>query len=229
MDNKQKKEKHINIIRNKEEYRKIKKNELVDMLISKDHELEEKEAKLEKIKKALINMQENEKNYKEQLIRMQADFENYKKREEKKRREFVEYANKDLICQLLSVMDNLERAVSYSQNKEHQPETIREGINGTLKEFRKILEKEGLSPIKAVGEKFDPYCHEAIMQVESDKYPEDTVIEEITKGYYLKSNVIRPSVVKVSKGKTDKDNDTEMDSSENSMDNNKNNNDNNND
>jgi len=229
MDNKQKKEKHRNIIKNKEEYSKIKKNELVDMLINKDNELEEKEEKLEKFKKALIDMQENEKNFKEQLIRMQADFENYKKREEKKKREFMEYANKDLICQLLSVMDNLERAVSYSQNKEHQPETIREGINGTLKEFRKILEKEGLSPIKAVGEKFDPYCHEAIMQVESDKYPEDTVIEEITKGYYLKSNVIRPSVVKVSKGKTDKDNDTDNNSSENSIDNNKKNNDNNND
>ena len=229
MDNKQKKDKHANITRNKEEYGKIKKNELVDMLIDKDNELKEKEEKLEKFKKALIDMQENEKNYQEQLIRMQADFENYKKREEKKKREFMEYANKDLICQLLSVMDNLERAVSYSQNKEHQSETIREGIKGTLKEFRKILEKEGLSPIKAIGEKFDPHCHEAIMLVESDKYPEDTVMEEITKGYYLKSNVIRPSVVKVSKGKTDKDNDTEMDSSENSMDNNKNNNDNNND
>lgn len=229
MDNRQKKEKDKNIIRNKEEYRKIKKSELVDMLINKDNELKEKEAKLEKFKKALLDMQENEKNYKEQLIRMQADFENYKKREEKKRREFMEYANKDLICQLLSVIDNLERAVSYSQNKEHQPETIKEGIKGTLKEFRKILEKEGLIPIKAVGEKFDPYCHEAIMQVESDKYPEDTVMEEITKGYYLKSNVIRPSVVKVSKGKTDKDNDIDSDSSENSIDNNKNNDNNNND
>ena len=61
MDNKQKKEKHTNIIRNKEEYSKIKKNELVDILIDKDNELQEKEAKLEKYKKALINMQENEK------------------------------------------------------------------------------------------------------------------------------------------------------------------------
>jgi len=229
MDNKQKNEKDKNMLKNKEEYRKMKKNELVDMLIDRDNELKEKQTKLEKFKKALIDMQENEKNYKEQLIRMQADFENYKKREEKKRREFMEYANKDLICQLLSVMDNLERAVSYSQNKEHQPETIREGIKGTLKEFRKILEKEGLTPIKAVGEKFDPYCHEAIMQVESDKYPEDTVMEEITKGYYLKSNVIRPSVVKVCKGKTDKNSDTDRDSSENSIDNNNKNNDNNND
>jgi len=229
MDNNQKNEKDKNMLKNKEEYRKMKKNELVDMLIDRDNELKEKQTKLEKFKKALIDMQENEKNYKEQLIRMQADFENYKKREEKKRREFMEYANKDLICQLLSVMDNLERAVSYSQNKEHQPETIREGIKGTLKEFRKILEKEGLTPIKAVGEKFDPYCHEAIMQVESDKYPEDTVMEEITKGYYLKSNVIRPSVVKVCKGKTDKNSDTDRDSSENSIDNNNKNNDNNND
>ncbi|MDI9596682.1 MAG: nucleotide exchange factor GrpE, partial [Atribacterota bacterium] len=80
-------------------------------------------------------------------------------------------------------------------------ESVKEGIEGILKELHKILEKEGLKPINAVGEKFDPYCHEAIMQVESDKFPEDIVTEEITKGYYLKSNVIRPSVVKVSKGK----------------------------
>lgn len=187
-----------------ENYKKMKKNELVDMLIDKNNELKKKEAKLEKFKKALIDMQENEKNYKEQLIRMQADFENYKKREEKKKQEFMEYAKQDLIYQLLSVIDNLERAASYTQNKEHQPETIEEGIKGTLKEFRSILQKEGLKPIKAVGEKFDPHCHEAIMQVESEQYPEDTVMEEISKGYYLKSKIIRPSLVKVSKGKPEK-------------------------
>ncbi len=149
-------------------------------------------------------MKENEKDYKAQLMRMQADFENYKKREEKKKKEFMEYAKQDLICQLLSVIDNLERAASYTQNKEHQPETIEEGIKGTLKEFRSILEKEGLKPVKAVGEKFDPHCHEAIMQVESEQYPEDTVMEEISKGYYLKSKIIRPSLVKVSKGEPEK-------------------------
>ncbi|MFW6148275.1 MAG: nucleotide exchange factor GrpE [Atribacterota bacterium] len=187
-----------------EKYKKMKKNELIEKLFSKKKELEKKEKELEKVKKEFNDMKENEKDYKAQLMRMQADFENYKKREEKKKKEFMEYAKQDLICQLLSVIDNLERAASYTQNKEHQPETIEEGIKGTLKEFRSILEKEGLKPVKAVGEKFDPHCHEAIMQVESEQYPEDTVMEEISKGYYLKSKIIRPSLVKVSKGEPEK-------------------------
>ena len=186
----------------KEEYNKMKKTELVDEISLKDEQLKnleesvkEKEAELEKIR-------ESEKSYKEQLIRMQADFENYQKREEKKKQEFIEYAKQDLICQLLSVIDNLERASYYTDthSNEKNVDNIREGLREILKLFGNILEKEGLKPIQAIGEKFDPYCHEAIMNVESEKYPEDTVAEELVKGYYLKSKVIRPSVVKVSKG-----------------------------
>ena len=229
MGSNQEKENNNRILANKENYKKMKKNDLIDELIARDNELKKKETQLEKIEEELTDMKRKEKYYRDQLIRMQADFENYQKREEKKKQEFMEYAKKDLICQLLSVIDNLERATSYAQNQEHQPETIREGIKSTLKEFRKILEKEGLKSIKAVGEKFDPYCHEAIMQVESDQYSEDTVMEEITKGYYLKSKVIRPSVVKVSKGRTGKELEKEIDETENSKNSNDKNKNNNND
>jgi molecular chaperone GrpE len=221
MDSKKKQEEmNEREIENRERYLKMKKKDLMVLLNNKDDELEKMESKLEEIEKNLAKKEENVQYYREQLIRMQADFENYKKREEKKKKEFIEFANKDLIYRLLSVMDNLERAASYSKNNEHEPESIREGLEGILKEFRKILEQEGVTPIKAVGEKFDPYCHEAIMQVESEKYPEDTVIEEITKGYHLKSQVIRPSVVKVSKGQSEEDKTTE----ENNVENYKNNN-----
>ena len=188
----------------RENYKKMKKSDLFNSFIHQNKELHNSKTKLEEVRKELKDAKENEKQYREQLIRMQADFENYKKREDNKKQEFMKYAKQDLICQLLSIIDNLERASSYTQNKEYQPETIEEGIKGTLKEFRNILEKEGLKQIKAVGEKFDPYCHEAIMQIESDQYPEDTVMEEISKGYYLNSKVIRPSLVKVSKGHPEK-------------------------
>lgn len=221
MDSKKKQEeKDEKEIDNKGRYLKMKKMDLVKLLDDKDEQLEKIESKLKKIEKELAQKEQNGKYYKEQLIRMQADFENYKKREEKKKKEFVEFANKNLICRLLSVVDNLERAASYSKNEDHKPESIKEGIEGILKEFRKILEQEGVSSINAVGKKFDPYCHEAIMQVESEKYPEDTVIEEITKGYYLKSQVIRPSVVKVSKGQSGQDETGEEDNVENSKNNN---------
>jgi molecular chaperone GrpE len=222
MDSKKKKEeKDTTRIDNKEKYIKMKKNDLVELLGQQDDELKILESKLNKAKKELVQKEENINYYKEQLIRMQADFENFKKREEKKKKDFLEYANKDLICRLLSVVDNLERAASYSKNEESHSESIREGIKGILKEFRKILEQEGVSPIKAVGEKFDPYCHEAIMQVESEKYPEDTITEEITKGYYLKSQVIRPSVVKVCKGQSDENKISEDNDIEKSSNNNK--------
>ena len=206
MDNYQEKEneKKDRDHKQKVKYNKMKKNELLEELSSREKDLKKAEKSLQEMTRELEEIRKNEKQYREQIIRMQADFENYKKREDKKKQEFMKYAKQDLICQLLSIIDNLERAASYTQNKEYQPETIEEGIKGTLKEFRKILEKEGLKHIKALGEKFDPYCHEAIMQVESDQYPEDTVMEEISKGYYLNSKVIRPSLVKVSKGHEEK-------------------------
>ena len=198
----QRKDEVISTDAQKEIYNKMKKTELLEEIASRDEQLKdfeenikEKEAEIEKIK-------ESEKSFKEQLIRMQADFENYRKREEKKKQEFMEYAKQDLICQLLSVIDNLERASSYADthSDEKNVENVKEGLREILKLFGNILKKEGLKPISAIGEKFDPYCHEAIMNVESEKYPEDTVAEELVKGYYLKSKVIRPSVVKVSKG-----------------------------
>lgn len=192
-----------------EKYNKMKKTELMATIASRDVQLQDMEEKWEKREAEFEKIRESEKSYKEQLIRMQADFENYKKREEKKKLEFMEYAKQELICQLLSVIDNLERASSYTKNQSEDGniEDIKEGLRGILKIFRDILEKEGLKPIKAVGEKFDPYCHEAIMNVESEKFPEDTIVEELVKGYYLKSKVIRPSVVKVSKGTSDKEKD----------------------
>lgn len=185
-----------------ERYNKIKKTELIKEIIFKEKEMFDLKESLEKQEEELKKIKENEKSYKEQLIRMQADFENYKKREERKKYEFMEYAKQDLICELLSVIDNLERASSYTEelNDDKHVADIKEGLKGILKNIRSILEKEGLRPIKAIGEKFDPYCHEAIMSVESEEHPEDTVVEEMVKGYYLKSKVLRPSVVKVSKG-----------------------------
>ncbi len=198
------KEKEFNLL--VEEYNKMKKTELIEEIASRDKQLLALKEDCKKIEAESEKAKENEKSYKEQLIRMQADFENYRKREERKKYEFMEYAKQDLIYELLSVIDNLERASSYTDehsNKKYVAD-IKEGLKGILKNIQNILEKEGLKPIMAVGEKFDPYCHEAIMNVESEEHPEDTVVEEMVKGYYLKSKVLRPSVVKVSKGLCEK-------------------------
>ena len=83
------------------------------------------------------------------------------------------------------------------QKNEKDTKAIKEGINNTLKEFRNILNKEGVKPMQSIGHRFDPYKHEAVMKIETDKHSEDMVTEEFLKGYYIKSKVLRPAMVKV--------------------------------
>lgn len=177
-------------------YKSITKEELTRKLKEKKELIKNLEHKLLETKKIAQEKENLSKAYLEHLQRLQADFENYKKRQEKKKKEFMEFANEGLLNNLLSVVDNLERALDSTKN-ENNIEAIKQGINNTLKDFHNILIREGVHPIKALDQKFDPYKHEAVMSFETDKYPEDTVTEELRKGYYIKSKVLRPAMVKV--------------------------------
>ena len=136
--------------------------------------------------------------YYSRLQRLQADFENYKRRTRIENEEVLKYASFDLIRELLEVSDNLGRATESMKTAEGA-EGLTEGIEMIRKQFCEILNRSGVRAIKAVGEQFDPYIHEAIMNVTSDDYPDNEVIEEFKKGYKLYDKVIRPSAVKVSK------------------------------
>ena len=127
------------------------------------------------------------------LKRLQAEFENFKKRNDKERVEFVKYAHADIISQLLPVLDSFELALKNTADKDK----LIEGIKMIHAQLYSTLEALGLHPIKATGEKFDPYRHEVLMKQESDK-PEDTILEEFQKGYMLNDKVIRHSKVKIS-------------------------------
>ena len=127
------------------------------------------------------------------LKRLQAEFENFKKRIESEKKEFVKYAKSDIIKNILPVIDSFELALKNTNNSEK----LVEGIKMIYAHLYSILESEGLRPIKAFGEKFDPYKHEVLMKESSDK-PEDTILEEIQKGYTLNDKVLRFSKVKVS-------------------------------
>ena len=174
---------------------KIKKI-LLQKLNEKKELTKKLENELQEMKKLAQEKDNLSKEYLEYLKRLQADFENYKKQQEKKKKEFIEFANEKLLNNLLPVVDNLEKALDSTKN-ENNLETIKQGINNTLKDFHNILMREGVHPIKALDQKFDPYKHEAVMSFETDKYPEDTVTEELRKGYYIKSKVLRPAMVKV--------------------------------
>lgn len=138
------------------------------------------------------------KEYYSHLQRLQADFDNYRKRTQKEKEETVKYAAEKVIAALLPVLDNFERAMASTQTAQDFA-GFAQGVEMILKQMQNVLTKEGLTSINALGETFDPNLHDAVMQVDSEDYPENTVIEELQKGYYLKDKVLRPSMVKVSR------------------------------
>jgi len=198
MYNKESKKKHQRKERlmDSKKYKSMTKEEIIRKIVEKEEELKNIEEELSDNKKLLQEKDNLCKEYLKHLERLQADFDNYKKRQEKKQKEFIEFANARLLNTLLSVVDNLERALDSSKNNKNA-KAIKEGINNTLKEFHNILNKEGVKPMQSIGHRFDPYEHEAVMKMETDKYQEDTVVEEFQKGYYIKSKILRPAIVKV--------------------------------
>lgn len=147
--------------------------------------------------RALKESEEKASEYLNHLKRLQAEFDNYKKRVEKEKSEFIEYASANLISELIDVLENLERGVASAKESEDTGSVIK-GMEIVYYSLKDILESYGLVSIKALGQKFDPYCHEAMMKTSSDKDPNNTVIEEFQRGYKLKNRVLRYSKVRVS-------------------------------
>jgi molecular chaperone GrpE len=124
----------------------------------------------------------------DQLVRCRADLDNLMKRSAKEKDDYARYAAERLIARLLPVLDSLEAAAKHD-----------EGAGHLYRQLLDVLGSEGLKPIVALGRKYDPYQHEALYQVRTDEGEEDTVVEEIQKGYLLHSRVIRFSKVAVGK------------------------------
>lgn len=177
-------------------YKKFTKNEMLEIIKEKNKKIQLFEDELVQLKNKIQEKESLAQEYLNHLKRLHADFENYKKREEKKKKEFIEFANQELLSKLLVIVDNLERALESTKNT-NNVDSIREGIEKILKEFQQILKQEGVKPIIAKGNKFNPSQHEAVSIVETDQLPEDTITEEFRKGYYFKSKVLRPAMVKV--------------------------------
>jgi molecular chaperone GrpE len=136
-----------------------------------------------------------EENY-DRLVRLQADYDNFRRRTRQEKEEFYKYASEKLINTLLPVLDNFELALSAEGDS---IENIKSGVQMIYKQLLDVLAAEGVAPIPAVGEQFDPLKHEAVLRAESDEHPDNTIVQELRRGYLLKDKVIRPSMVKVVK------------------------------
>ena len=157
-----------------------------------------RKGEIEKLKEQLKDKDKTIEEHISRLKYLQADFENYKKAVDREKAHVVKCANDDIILKLLDIYENLERAVEGEKNAEVKGPLF-EGLSIVYNQMKCMLEAEGLAPIRAVGEKLDPFKHEAIMQEEDKGTEEGVILEELQRGYMLKDRVIRYSKVKVSK------------------------------
>ena len=179
---------------------KEQKKEMEEAKEVEEAEAEVTSTEVESLKNELDEKTKLADEYLSQLKYLQADFENYKKMVAREREMYEMCATETLIKNLLPIIDTLEYAIASASNNT----SFEEGIALIYKDLIAVLAKEGLKPIAAVGEKFDPYKHEVIRTVIDDDHPEDTILEEFEKGYMLGSKVIRTSKVKISKIKNHK-------------------------
>ena len=165
-------------------------------LTSKAEQEEAVTEDIEALKQALAEEKEKAEGYLANWQRAQADFINYKRRSEQEKEEIAKFANATLMLNLLPILDDLERA--FTSIPPHLTRlTWVDGIRLIERKLQASLEVQGLSPIKALGEPFDPKLHEAAMH---GKGKEGIVIEELQKGYKFQDRVIRPAMVVVGNG-----------------------------
>jgi molecular chaperone GrpE len=171
-----------------------------DEVVEGGSEQSEQAEDIETLQQALAEEKEKAERYLANWQRSQADLQNYIKRAEQEQSETVEFANRMLILDLLPILDDFEIALA-SLPVEVDERNWTKGIKLIYNKLTNFLETQGLSEIKAKGECFDPYFHEAVGQMEGE---EGIIIEEIRKGYKFKDKLLRPSMVMVGKGEENK-------------------------
>lgn len=127
------------------------------------------------------------------LVRRQAEFDNFRRRVERERVEVFEFASLDTIKALLPILDDFERALKVeSTDKEY----VR-GMELIYQRLYESLRKLGLEPISTEGATFDPHIHHAVDMVETQDYPDHTILKEYQRGFYFKNRLVRPAMVQV--------------------------------
>lgn len=129
-------------------------------------------------------------------IRMAADFDNYRKRQAQERESLLKYGKEETLKKLLPLFDTFDRAQKCFE-EETDTEKLKECVNVIYKQMNDTVDKMGLKIIDTKDQQFDPNLHEAVMQTPTSEYPENTIINELQKGYMLEDHVVRPSMVNV--------------------------------
>ncbi len=173
--------------------------EVAETELLEEEEVQEETIETDPLETALAEAAD----YKDKYLRAHADFENSKRRLEKDKANAVSYANESFAKDILAVMDSFENALTSieSADEENTSEVLsnmKEGVNLTFEQLKKILEKNSIKEVSCDGE-FDPEVHQAIMQVESDEHEVGDVVQVMQKGYTIKDRVLRPAMVSTCK------------------------------
>ncbi len=130
-------------------------------------------------------------------LRTQAEYDNFRRRTREERSADAKYRSQKLAEELLPAIDNFERALAVQSDHE-EVNSLLTGMEMVYRQLKDALAKEGIEEVGAQGEEFNPHLHQAVMQVESDEYDSDVIVEVLQKGYKLNERVLRPAMVKVS-------------------------------
>jgi molecular chaperone GrpE len=144
----------------------------------------------------------------EQLLRIAADFDNFRKRSRKEIEEVRRRTIEDTLREVLPIVDNLERAAD-AMTDATDVEAVTQGVHMVLRGFEDIANRLGLKRVPAVGHLFDPTCHDAMQQQETEEHAPGTIVAEVVPGYYLGERLLRPAMVVVAKPPTGTDDQAE--------------------
>lgn len=191
----------------KKNVKKIKKAETSQKKENQSKANAKSKKKAGDVKKEIKALEKQLASEKDRVLRLSAEFENYKKRKQRELDDFKKFANESVFKQFLTVVDNLERAISSAQENSDD-QSLLEGVKLTLKEMLRMFEMFNVKVVDAGNQSFDPNFHQAVTREETDNVPENTVTNVLQKGYLLHDRLIRPAMVVVSKKKTKKTKET---------------------
>jgi molecular chaperone GrpE len=193
------KDKYKKLMETVEKYEMLVKK--MDQVVARKTELENQIEILKEDGRKLKELEEKTEKYLNSLLRTQADFDNYKKANYRENERYRARVKEEILKKSIKHYEDLLRAFNVLDLLENG-ESVKKGFKMIIKNFEKFLEDEGVKPMHCEGKKFDPYKHEALMVEENEELPENTIVEELNKGYYLNNKVLRPSGVKISKTKS---------------------------
>lgn len=162
-------------------------------------EIEAPEVSLEEqLNVELLQARDEAKKHQDLYLRAMADMDNLRKRTQREKEELAKFANENILREILTVVDNLERAVEHAEQAVGDGGLL-EGVQMTLTHFSQVLTRFGVEPVISLGLPFDPAVHQAMGQLETAEYPVNTVAQEMQKGYLLNERLLRPALVMIAK------------------------------